>query len=235
MNANCPNCDAVYTISPQHVGRQVTCRKCSSALVIAADGLHLADVPEAAVVDDEEAEGEAAAPQARKRSRGPAGLGGLADFLGEGIDIPTLLFGAGAFLVILFLFFPLIDQAKVNRRQGALQEGEQRELRRDREFNEKKAKGDKVDEEARKKQREAWEKEKINLQDDIEDAKISTLRAPYWYRWGMMFGFLLLAVAALGYLSPGQPTIRRVTGCIVIVAEVLLIFVVFVGRSGFSP
>src|SRR5260370_15859198 len=212
MNANCPNCGAVYTISPQHVGRQVTCRKCSSALVIAADGLHLADVPEAALVDDEadEANEEIPVRQARKRPRTHGDPGGLASILGESVDIPTLLFGAGAFFVILFLFFPLIDQAKVNRRQAAMTEGERRERRRDQEFNEKKNKDDK-DEELRKKQREAWEKEKKSLQEDIDDAQTSVLRAPYWYRWGMMFGFLLLAGAWLGYMSPNQPTIRPPT------------------------
>ena len=44
----------------------------------------------------------------------------------------------------------------------------------------------------------------------------------------MMAGFLFLAVAALGYLSPKQPPIRRVVGAVVIVAEVLLVFIKFV-------
>jgi len=234
MNANCPQCGATYTISPQHVGRQVTCRKCSAALLIAEDGLHLADVPEAALLDEdeEEEEEETPAPRARKRPSARAALGGLSNFLGEGVDIPTILFGAGAFFVILFLFLPLIDQAKVNRRQGAIDENDHREQRREREYNDKKAKNEKVDEDLRKKQHDAWEKDKKSLMEDLEDAKVTLMRAPYWYRWGMMFGFLLLAVASLGYLGPNQPTIRRVTGCIVIVAEVVLIFIVFVGKSG---
>ena len=103
MNANCPKCGAVYTISPRHAGRQVTCRKCSSALIIAADGLHLADVPEAALVDDEAelADEEEPAPQVRKRRRTQSALAGLSNILPEDIDIPTWLFGAGAFFVIL--------------------------------------------------------------------------------------------------------------------------------------
>jgi hypothetical protein len=234
MNANCPRCGAVYTVSPQHVGRQVTCRKCSSALIIAQDGLHLADVPEAALVEEDEAEEEMPAPQGRKRPSAQAAWGGLASFLGPGVDIPTILFGAGAFFVILFLFLPLIDQAKVNRRQAAIDENNHREQRRLREFNDKKANKEKVDEELRNKQHEAFEKDKKTLTDDLDDAKVSQLRAPYWYRWGMMVGFWLLAAASLGYLGPNQPTIRRVTGCIVIVAEVVLIFVVFVGKSGIS-
>jgi hypothetical protein len=235
MNASCPQCGAVYAISPQHVGRQLTCRKCSSTLVVAADGLHLVGVPEAALVDEiaEAVNEEASPPEPRKRSRGQSPFGALTNAFGKGIDIPTVLFGGGAFLVIVFMFFPLIDQAKVNRRQAALTEGERRERRREREFNEKKDKNDK-DEDLRKKQREAWEKERKTLQDDIDDTQTAVLRAPYWYRWGMMFGFMLLAAASLGYLSPTQPLIRRITGCIIIVAEVVLIFIVFVGKSGIS-
>jgi hypothetical protein len=217
------------------VGRQVTCRKCSTALVIAEDGLRLADVPEAALMDEDDvAEVDTPAPRARKRPSAQAAWAGLSSFLGEGADIPTILFGAGAFFVILFLFLPLIDQAKVNRRQGAIDDNDRREQRRVQEFNDKKARNEQVDENLRNKQHEAWEKEKRSLTEDLEDAKVTVLRAPYWYRWGMMVGFLLLAAASLGFLGPNQPTIRRVTGCIVIVAEVVLIFIVFVGKSGIS-
>ncbi len=41
----------------------------------------------------------------------------------------------------------------------------------------------------------------------------------------------VLAAAAVGYLRPVQPPIRRVVGAIVIVAEVLLIFIKFVTRT----
>ena len=233
MNTSCPSCGTLYSITPQHVGREVSCRKCGSLLVVTSDALQLASA--SAPSPDDEAEDVDLPMRGRAAPPRPRAAPGLTDAMGRVADGPTWCFGAGAFLVILFLFFPLIDQAKVNRRQAAIREGDLRELRRERDFNEKKKKGEKVDEDARKKSREAWEKEKTTLQDDAEEAQIALLRAPYWYRWGMMFGFLLLAAASLGYLSPGQPTIRRVTGCIVIVAEVLLIFIAFVGRSGLGP
>jgi hypothetical protein len=47
----------------------------------------------------------------------------------------------------------------------------------------------------------------------------------------MMIGFLFLAAAALGYLTPNQPPIRRVVGAIVIVAEVLLIFIKYISLT----
>ena len=50
----------------------------------------------------------------------------------------------------------------------------------------------------------------------------------YWYEWGMMWGFLFLGYASLGYLTPNQPTIRRVVGSIVLCAMILLIFIRFV-------
>jgi hypothetical protein len=149
------------------------------------------------------------------------------------LDIPTLVFGAGAFFVILFLFLPLIDKAKVSRRQALIQAGNNRQERLDRLLQEKED-ASSEEKERRKKEREAWEKEKVAMQEDIEDAKVSTMTSVYWYRYGMMFGFLLLAFAALAYLNPSQPTIRRVVGAIVIVAQVLLVFIVFVFSSSVS-
>jgi hypothetical protein len=85
-----------------------------------------------------------------------------------------------------------------------------------------------ADEELRKKGREGWLKQKERLQDDVEELTVSADRSGYWYTWGMLLGFLFLAFAALGYLNPAQPTIRRVVGAIVIVAEVLLIFMRYI-------
>ena len=46
--------------------------------------------------------------------------------------------------------------------------------------------------------------------------------------WGMMFGFVALSVASIGFLSPSQTRVRRVVGAIVISAMLLLVFIAFV-------
>ena len=47
------------------------------------------------------------------------------------------------------------------------------------------------------------------LEADLEAAQIAQRRATYWYQYGRMLGFVLLAFGSLGYLNPRQPLIRR--------------------------
>jgi ribosomal protein S27AE len=43
MNNLCPNCGAAYNVTPQHVGRQLACKKCGAMLAVKQDGIHLAE------------------------------------------------------------------------------------------------------------------------------------------------------------------------------------------------
>src|SRR4051794_34468639 len=137
MNAACPNplCGTSYNLTPQHIGRQFVCRKCGSVLSAETDGLHLASQTAAAP--------HAAPPPAVGPAAGygtpapPAAAGG--GFSGRLAFDPnsivrrarahlfTLLFGAGAFLTIVFLFFPLIDKMKVDRRRANIELGNLRQ------------------------------------------------------------------------------------------------------------
>lgn len=233
MNNTCPGCGAAYTITSQHVGRSITCKKCGAALVVQADGLRLAasasPVPEPAAVFGAEPEELSPARRRRSRSFGDR-MSGVRAALRAMADVPTWLFAVGALFVIVFLFFPLIDQAKVARRQAAIAEGELRQSRLDRELAEKKDATDK-DRENRKKEREEWETDKAKLEERVGDARLTSMFAGYWYDWGMMIGFLFLAAGSLGYLSPNQPLIRRITGCIVLSGQLLVIFLMFTTTS----
>ena len=143
------------------------------------------------------------------------------------VDIPTLIFGVGTLMVVFFLFLPLIDLAKVSARKAAVEESELTEKRNERVFKEKKDKQP-ADEDARNKGREAAKSEKEKLQEEADSARLSADQWHTQYRRGMMLGFWVLAIGALGFLQPSQPTIKRVVGAIVITAEVLLIFIAFV-------
>src|SRR5205085_649939 len=111
-----------------------------------------------------------------------------------------------------------------------LKAGQLREDRMERELKQKKDVTI-ADEELRKKSKENWAKKKESLQDEAEELALDALQSGYGYTWGMMLGFLFLAAAALAYLTPGQPVIRRVVGAIVLVAEVLLIFMKYIVRT----
>src|SRR5262249_9674939 len=137
--------------------------------------------------------------------------------------LPTYVMAFGAFLVITFLFFPLLDLAKIASREANIKAGELREQKLERQFQRKKDKTP-TDEEARNKSKESWERERENLTDDVNDAKISADKWNYWYLWGQLFGFLLTALAALAYMAPKMPPTRRVVGAIVFTAVLLLVF-----------
>jgi cytochrome c-type biogenesis protein CcmH/NrfG len=143
------------------------------------------------------------------------------------LDAPTWLFAVGTFFVILFLFLPLIKQAKTRRVKGALDLGTAQEKRKDEEF--KKSKNPSQAEIAKREvERSDWAKESARLEAEHSSASAEAAMSDYWYTWGMMFSFMLLAGASLGYLNPAQPLIRRVIGATVLLAEVLLIFLRFV-------
>ena len=58
--------------------------------------------------------------------------------------------------------------------------------------------------------------EQVALVNDVEEAQLSARSWNVWYSWGMMIGFLFLAIASLCYLTPTQTPSRRVVGSIVI-------------------
>ncbi len=227
MNNACPTpgCDAVYSITPQHIGKRFQCKKCAASLVVTDYGLQL-DTG-AFVAGPGPTVGAAAEAGLQGVPAAPSGPNFWTQFrakLVDFADLPTWLFGIGAFLVIVYLFFPLIDQAKVERRKARVTFGDARERRLEAELQ-KKEKSTDEEKERRKKDREKWEKEKSDLEADVEAAQMAQRRATYWYFYGTMLGFVLLAFGALGYLDPRQPVIRRVLGCIVLVALLLSIFI----------
>lgn len=63
MKNECPACGAVYSVTRQHVGRRIACKKCGAALVVEADGIELAGRPRPADVPPTYQEGIPAPPQ----------------------------------------------------------------------------------------------------------------------------------------------------------------------------
>jgi hypothetical protein len=242
LNNACPSCGAVYSVQPQHVGRRLSCKKCGTPLAVDADGIHLAtaDPPvEAALVEPPSTPGLAVDDRelspARLAGSRPSSSPPVWPRVSEGIgrvftvaDVPTLLFGVGVVLLLMFFFLPLIDQARLAGHRAALSTGELRAARREREWKDQKD----VDETQRQRTRDSWTKEKTRLEEQIEESTISAARALPTYRYGLLAASLILAVASLLYLRPSQPTIRRVVGAVVLLAEILLILlVVFVEGS----
>ena len=124
MNSACPQCGVVYSVTPKDVGRRIACKRCRTALIVEETGLRVdpefAGQRTDAGFTAEATVGEEAPPH---RAAGSAlSLPPVLTKLGR-LDAATWLFGAGAVLAIVFLFFPLIDRAKVSRRNAAVQIG----------------------------------------------------------------------------------------------------------------
>jgi hypothetical protein len=236
MNQICPNpvCGTPYEVSARHVGRRFTCKKCGTALLVGANGVQVAESnsPAAAPV------GEAPWAQMRPDSSRPAPANHLSvsaarwrTYLLSLADLSTWLFGAGVFFTVLYTFLPMIDQAKVSRREAAIIAGQLREDRLQAAFK-KKENPSAEESERRKKAQERWDREKNELEEDVEDAEVGLQRSMYWYRFGTLFGVLLLAGSSLAYVHPSQPLIRRILGAAVLTALVAVVFNSF-GRFGF--
>jgi hypothetical protein len=223
VNKQCPSCGTPFNLGPQDDGKRFSCFKCSSSLLVTRTGLQLAapGAPSAIGVDP--------LPSASLAGQRPTA--GAFRTLGKLADGPTWCFAVGAFLVIVFLFFPLINRAKVERAKALVDAGKHKVERMEREIKQKGKDVSISDEERFRKVKESWVRDKENLEDDAREIELDSQRSDYLYTWGMMLGFLFLAAAALGYLNPAQPAIRRVVGAIVIVAEVLLIFMKYIFRS----
>jgi hypothetical protein len=232
MQRTCPKegCGAVYSLTPQHVGRTFQCKRCGSELLVETDSLRL--------VNETGGDEFPAAPTAQTNARSsPASSsatrtpGPLAEVMAKlPPDVFNYFFAAGALLVVLFVFLPLIDRAGVLRAETRIKVGDQEQVRLDRQLFKPDSPPTSDQRKQRAEDKKAWETKKEKLEDDLADAQSSLSFNQYWYIWGMLLGFVVLAIGSIGYLS--EPArIKRVVGSIVICAMLLLVFITFVGRS----
>jgi len=235
LNNLCPTCGAIYHVAPKDIGRRIKCKKCATALIVSDAGLEVDD-PNAApprILPTPPVEVDDDPPSPRSVRAGRSAMAGFGidpiqifrDFGG----LATLVFGFGAFLVIVFLFQPIIGTAAVERAKGAVE-------RVDLEWktSERKLRKDKKTEEEIGKAREDFYKKRDK--DDLEETalheSINNRRARWMEMYGMMFGFLFLMVGSLGFLMPGHSLVRRILGTVVLGAQILIIFLVFAAGGG---
>jgi hypothetical protein len=234
MNNLCPTCQALYNVRPKDVGRRVTCKKCGTALAVADAGLVL-DQPAAAPADRPEDvfAGVAEPPRRRGRDRDrparpAAGVDWRQAFRDLG-GVPTALFAGGAFLVIVFLFQPLIGAAAVDRARGAAER-----LDLDWKAKERKLRKEKKSEDDVNKAREEFYKSQGK--DEVDEAAAYEAVAARRSRWldlyGLMAGFLLLMAGSVGYTADRTSTVRRVLGTVVLGAQMLIVFAMFAAGGG---
>lgn len=243
MNNTCPSCGAQYNVAAKDIGRRIKCKKCGTPLIVAESGLEVDDpdaiprpepVPPAADAADEFEDEDDRPRRGRGRDRdrgrrtaGP-GFNPLAALAKIG-GIPTILFGFGAFLVIVFLFMPIIGHAAVERAQGAVERVDLQWKTKEREMRKEK----KSEEDITKAREDFYKKkDKEALDEDVGYERIGNKRSRWFEMYGMMFGFLLLMVGSIGYMMPEQTTVRRILGTIVLGTQVIIIFIIFAASGG---
>ncbi|HEX4610793.1 MAG TPA: MJ0042-type zinc finger domain-containing protein [Urbifossiella sp.] len=239
MNNTCPSCGAVYNVAAKDIGRRIRCKKCATGLLVTEAGLEVDDPTVSPGPAPAPAPPRAPAPaddfddEPPRRERGRAPRRGLKldpiqmfkDFGG----VPSLLFGFGAFLVIVFLFQPIIGMAAISRAQGGSE-------RIDLEWKttQRKLEKDKKTAEEISTAREKFYKEndKDRADDNVGYEVVSNKRSKWFEMYGMMFGFLFLMAGSLGYMMPEQTTVRRILGTVVLGAQMLIIFLIFAAGGG---
>jgi hypothetical protein len=245
----CPQrgCPGIYNLTSADVGRTFTCTKCGTLLRFDNEGLKVANrrSTEPTATDAEDAPAPPFPPPIPEFVR-------MAPHPHEETALTLLftwLFAFGAILVVVFLFLPVIDQFALVRESARIEAGDRKQARLDGKLLEgirkkdglinreddkdKPGPRDPLDSERRerKSEKEDWEKKKKVMEEDLEESRSGARRAHYVYAWGMLAGFLLLAVSSVGFLSGGPTTARRVVGAVVLCAEVLLIFMLYLGFS----
>ena len=231
MRNDCPSCNTVYAVTLQDVGKRIICKQCNAALVIAEDGFRVdLSVPVSKTKptrdDDEDAPKKSKREPDAERPNKPAGqeLAMAKDFYTKYVDIPTILFGIGAFFILTFLFFPMIGKAKHERRIGGLAEE-----KLDTEVEIRKLREKPGNEEKIKKIEEEWTKRLPVLEADVKYAEISNQRAGYFDRYGLLFGFVVLMVGSLGMVRADAHLVKRIFGAAVLGLQMLLVLSSLIG------
>ncbi len=238
MRNDCPACHTVYAVTPQDIGKRILCRPCGTALVIADDGFRLdlsAPVASKAKANRSDgpqdsdnaprkptAEGESTASEPSK----PAGQKWekAQDLYARYVDLPTILFGVGAFFILTFLFLPMIGRAKQERRIGALAEEKldmDLEIRRLREKSGNEDKSKKIEED--------WSKRLPILEAEIKYAEIANQRSGYFDKYGLLFGFVVLMAGSLGMVRADVHLVKRIFGATVLGLQMLMVFSSLIG------
>lgn len=244
MNNACPSCGAVYAVTPKDVGRKIKCKKCSTALRVDDTGL-IVDAPTAsappappavpaapvaaAVVEDDADDDFDRPKKIKKPGRAYSGGPGILTQIG---GVPTVLFSVGLILVIWFTFMTPIGEASIVRSATTplkLMNEQKAELKK------LLPKGKRSEFELTGEEKSAYQEKAAKIQEeyakkldtaglDATDSIVSNLRAPYWEKYGQMFGFVLLAFGCLGYLRTEQPPVMHYVAGVILAGMMLAVF-----------
>ena len=246
MNNSCPSCGAVYNVAMKDVGRKIKCKKCSASLRVTEKGLEdddgrASDEPRpAAVVEDDDRDDRdeddrpAKKVKAPKVARMPGGnpLAALEPIGG----LPTVIFGFGVFLVIVFTALPIIGTAGTDRANAYV---DKLKLEQATKVKGLIPKGKKLTElspdelkkydDDTKKINDDYEKQIADAGLDAERTKIGNRRDVWMEMYGLMFGFIFVSFGCLGYLRTEQPLVLKIVAAVILGIMMIIMFGKFGG------
>lgn len=245
MNTSCPTCGAIYNVAAKDIGRKLKCKKCSTALKVTEAGLEVdggtgsappaesskpAPVPAAAVEDDFDEE-----PVVKKKKGKYERGSGVNPLVVIG-GIPTILFGFGVFLVIVFTALPIIGEAGTRRANAYVDKLKLEQATKIKNlFPKGKKPGDLTSDELKKieddskKINDDYEKQLTEASLDAERTKISNIRDVWMEQYGLMFGFLFLSFGCLAYLRTEQALVLKIVAAVVLAIMMIIMFGKFGG------
>src|SRR6266545_1956358 len=240
MNTSCPTCGAVYNVAAKDIGRKLKCKKCSTALKVTEAGLEVdggtgsappaesskpSPVP-AALADDEGDDEPVVKKKKGKYERG------------SGVN-PTVLFGFGVFLVIVFTALPIIGEAGTRRASAYVDKLKLEQATKIKNLTPKNKKPEDITSDERtkieadaKKINEDYEKQITEAALDAERTKIANIRDVWMEQYGLMFGFLFLSFGCISYLRTEQPLVLKIVAAVVLGIMMIIMFGKFGGCSG---
>ncbi len=237
MNNTCPSCGALYNVASKDIGRKIKCKKCSTSLAVTEAGLVVdspsasAPVP-AAVMEDDDAGEPVVKKKKGKYERAP----------GTGIDvlalIPTLIFGFGVFLVVVFSSLPRIGEAGTDRADAYV---DKLIIERDAKIEATVPKGKKYEEmttddqkkinDEKTKIREDYQKQIDDATVDADKTRVSNRRDVWLERYGLMFGFIFVSFGCIAFLRTEQPLVMRIVAGVILTVMMIIMFTSFTERD----
>jgi hypothetical protein len=223
-------------VTSRDVGRRIKCKKCSSPLVVTDAGLEMEEAA-GARADVDAADDDTEAAPTRPPPRGRRSIGGglnLKETVQKIGGTPTILFGVGVFLVIVFTFMPRIGEAAITRASMAerkLQLEMDRELKRvapkDKDGNPKAP--EEADLKKAKEITDRYQKQIDEARADAQNEEVSNTRAVWFERYGLMFGFLFVAFGCIGYLRTEQPLVVKIVAGVILGFMMIIVFLMVAG------
>jgi predicted Zn finger-like uncharacterized protein len=243
LNNTCPSCGAIYNVASKDIGRKIKCKKCGASLEVTETGLEEEGSgapaserkPAPDPVEDDDRGDEEDRPSKKKKDR-ERYSGPRTNPLEAVGGIPTVLFGFGVFLVIVFTAMPIIGLAGTDRAKAYVDKLKNDQASKKKALFPKNKKITDLTDSERNKIREDGEKIDEDYAKKLDDAEleasstaVSNRRDVWMEQYGLMFGFIFVSFGCIAYIRSDQGLILRIVAAAILFVMMIIMFGKFGG------